>query len=161
MFSFRLHFIYEKSSFESKPVCGLKSKTCCRKGGQCINDTIRGKELLRQPPGPSLTRNREEYLQASAGGSTDIIRCWKGRPRAVCLCLPCLFPKPRQLHSWVLLTLRHFVRIVGQEKLMHGIQGSIHLPFFADIWTSSYLPYRFRRNSADKSVPVIILVAWN
>lgn len=162
MFSFCLHFIYEKSSFESKPVCCLKSKICCRKGDQCINDTIKGKDLLWRPPGPSLTRDGEECLRASAGGSTENISCWKGRPPAVCLCaMPFSKTNLRQLHSWVLLTLRHFVRIVGQEKLMHGIQGSIHLPFFADIWTSSYLPYRFRRNSADKSVPVIILVAWN
>lgn len=86
MFSFCLHFIYEKSSFESKPVCCLKSKICCRKGDQCINDTIKGKELLWRPPGPSLTRDGEECLRASAGGSTENISCWKGRPRAVCLC---------------------------------------------------------------------------
>ena len=38
MFSFCLHFIYEKSSFESKPVCFLKSKICHHKGTFHIQD---------------------------------------------------------------------------------------------------------------------------
>lgn len=48
MFSFCLHFIYENSSFESKPVYFLKSKICYHKGGQNINSIIKDRKMLQQ-----------------------------------------------------------------------------------------------------------------